>query len=104
MITIGLYVAYGHFQHLVWSPHHKTGDFWAYPFLNTNNRSWWIWYLAIATGFVILFMAVVFLHKLRNKFTRRSNIKSDTVENLEEDWDDKIEKVDIEKEKRSCSP
>ncbi|KAJ3103381.1 hypothetical protein HDU97_010219 [Phlyctochytrium planicorne] len=69
IVVATLFVCYSQLAHIWFST--STENFWAYPFLDTGKKGWYLWYAGVGILFVFFFVVVVAIHKGRDRRRER---------------------------------
>ncbi|KAI8847365.1 hypothetical protein BC829DRAFT_418505 [Chytridium lagenaria] len=73
MIATLLFVAYSQLAHIWFTTPQER--FWAYPFLDTSNSLWYVWYAGVGILFLCTFMAIAAIHRGRDRRRERLGMK-----------------------------
>ncbi|KAJ3109368.1 hypothetical protein HDU96_007233 [Phlyctochytrium bullatum] len=68
-----LFVCYSQLAHIWFST--ESQSFWAYAFLDTSKRTWPLWYCGIGLFFFLVCMAVIAIHRARDRRRDRLSLK-----------------------------
>ncbi|KAJ3220086.1 hypothetical protein HDU67_006842 [Dinochytrium kinnereticum] len=68
-----LFVLYSQLAHIWFSTPDKS--FWAYPFLDTSSKLWYVWYLGVGVLFFLFFTVVTAVHRARDRRRERLQLR-----------------------------
>ncbi|KAJ3014286.1 hypothetical protein HKX48_005238 [Thoreauomyces humboldtii] len=83
IVTGLLFLVYAFFQHGVYHNVSVTSypdGWWVYSFLDTSKPGAWHYYVLLPVGFVVAFLLVVSLHKLRDRLRRGRAVRTATTD------------------------
>ncbi|KAI8824912.1 uncharacterized protein EV422DRAFT_516755 [Fimicolochytrium jonesii] len=62
-----LFLAYAFVQHAAYHISNSPSGWWVYSFLDTSKNGAWVYYVVLPLGFILVFLLVTYVHKLRDR-------------------------------------